>query len=118
MVPSGRPSVEPDLKAWFVSIEDGVPSIRVGMGISKSLEIGNVVRFSGGEISMATDIVAYGIYADRASFDSAIEALRAANFRNSDISVVLPERDRTTRDLAQIHPDVRAAASNAAFDAA
>jgi hypothetical protein len=49
---------------------------------------------------MATDLVAYGIYPDRDSFDSAIEALRAAGFRNSDISVILPERDRTTRDLA------------------
>jgi ribonuclease HI len=34
---------------------------------------------------MATDYVAYGVYPDRASFESAIEALRAANFRNSDI---------------------------------
>src|SRR5260221_12362394 len=49
---------------------------------------------------MATDIVAYGLYPDRASFESALEALRAANFRNSHISVVPPERDRTTRDLA------------------
>jgi hypothetical protein len=49
---------------------------------------------------MATDLVAYGIYPDRASFEAAIEALRAANFRNSDISVVLPDRDRTTKDLA------------------
>jgi pyruvoyl-dependent arginine decarboxylase (PvlArgDC) len=49
---------------------------------------------------MATDFVAYGIYPDRASFDSALEALRAAGFRNSDISAILPERDRTTRDLA------------------
>lgn len=49
---------------------------------------------------MATDYVAYGIYPDRASFDSALEALRAANFRSSDISAILPDRDRTTRDLA------------------
>jgi hypothetical protein len=49
---------------------------------------------------MATDIVAYGIYPDRLSFDTALEALRAANFRNSDISAILPERDRTTKDLA------------------
>jgi hypothetical protein len=53
---------------------------------------------------MATDLVAYGIYPDRASFDRALEALRAAGFRNSDISAVLPERDQTTRDLAhEIH---------------
>jgi hypothetical protein len=49
---------------------------------------------------MTTDIVAYGIYQDRASFERALEALRAAGFRNSDISAVLPERDRTAKDLA------------------
>ena len=49
---------------------------------------------------MDKDIVAYGIYPDRQSFENALEALRAAQFRNSDISAVLPERDRTTRDLA------------------
>lgn len=49
---------------------------------------------------MATDYVAYGLYPDRASFDSALEALRAANFRNSDISAVLPNRDHSARDLA------------------
>ena len=49
---------------------------------------------------MSTDIVAYGIYPDRLSFESALEALRAANFRNSDISAIFPERDRTTKDLA------------------
>jgi hypothetical protein len=49
---------------------------------------------------MATDYVAYGVYPDRASFESGLEALRAANFRNSDISAILPDRDRTTKDLA------------------
>jgi hypothetical protein len=49
---------------------------------------------------MANDLVAYGIYPDRASFERAIEALRVANFRNSDISAILPDRDRTTKDLA------------------
>jgi hypothetical protein len=53
---------------------------------------------------MATDIVAYGIYPDRTSFEAAVDALRAAGFRNSDISVILPERDRTTKDFAhEIH---------------
>jgi hypothetical protein len=52
------------------------------------------------EVSMARDLVAYGIYPDRVSFEAALEALRAANFRNSDVSAVLPERDRTTKDLA------------------
>jgi hypothetical protein len=50
------------------------------------------------------DIVAYGLYADRTSFDRALEALKAAGFRNSDISAILPERDATTKDLAhEIH---------------
>lgn len=53
---------------------------------------------------MATDLVAYGIYPDRLSFETALEALRAAEFRNSDISAILPDRDRTTKDLAhEIH---------------
>ena len=53
---------------------------------------------------MATEFVAYGIYPDRVSFERALEALRAAEFRNSDISVILPDRDHTTRDLAaEIH---------------
>jgi hypothetical protein len=49
---------------------------------------------------MATDFVAYGIYPDRASFENALGALRAADFRNSDISAVFPDRDHTTKDLA------------------
>ena len=49
---------------------------------------------------MASDIVAYGIYPDRLAFERALEALRAAGFRNSDISAILPDRDQTTRDLA------------------
>ena len=49
---------------------------------------------------MATDLVAYGIFTERDAFEGALNALRAAGFRNSDISAVLPERDRTTKDLA------------------
>ena len=49
---------------------------------------------------MANDMVAYGLYKDRAAFDRALESLRAANFRNSDISAILPDRDGTTKDLA------------------
>jgi hypothetical protein len=49
---------------------------------------------------MTTDIVAYGLYKDRESFERALDALRAANFRNSDVSAILPDRDRTTKDLA------------------
>jgi len=49
---------------------------------------------------MASDLVAYAIYPDRTRFEAALEALRAAGFRNSDISAIIPERDRTTKDLA------------------
>jgi hypothetical protein len=49
---------------------------------------------------MAKDFVAYGIYPDSVSFESALEALRAADFRSSDISVILPDRNHTTKDLA------------------
>jgi hypothetical protein len=53
---------------------------------------------------MSREFVAYGIYPDRMSFERALEALRAAEFRNSDISVILPDRDHTTHDLvAEIH---------------
>jgi hypothetical protein len=48
---------------------------------------------------MATDLVAYAIYGDRTHFEAALEALRAAGFRNSDISAIIPERDRTAKDL-------------------
>jgi hypothetical protein len=49
---------------------------------------------------MAKEFVAYGIYPNRTAFDRALDALRAAGFRNSDISAILPERDQTSRDLA------------------
>ena len=49
---------------------------------------------------MTTDLVAYGLFPDRASFDNALGALRAAEFRNSDVSAILPDRDHTTKDLA------------------
>lgn len=53
---------------------------------------------------MATDYVAYGIYPDREAFERALDGLRSAGFRNSDVSAVLPERDLTVRDLAhEIH---------------
>jgi hypothetical protein len=49
---------------------------------------------------MDKDLVAYGIFPNRNSFERALESLRAAGFRNSDISAILPDRDRTTKDLA------------------
>ena len=53
---------------------------------------------------MATDVSTFALFNDRTSFEKAIDALRAAGFRNSDVSAVLPDRDLTTRDLAhEIH---------------
>lgn len=53
---------------------------------------------------MAKDIATFGIYPDRVAFEAGLEALRAAGFRASDVSAVLPERDKTTKDLAhEIH---------------
>ncbi len=53
---------------------------------------------------MTKDIVAYGIYPNRETFDRAVDTLRGAGFRNSDISALLPDRDVTTKDLAhEIH---------------
>ena len=53
---------------------------------------------------MAKDLVAFGIYPDRTAFETGLEAFRAAGFRASDISAILPERDRTTKDLAhEVH---------------
>jgi hypothetical protein len=49
---------------------------------------------------MANDMAAFGIYNDRVSLESGIDALRAAGFRASDVSAILPERDKTTRDFA------------------
>jgi hypothetical protein len=50
------------------------------------------------------DMVAFGLYDDRASFEAALDELKRSGFRSSDVSVVLPERDRTTRDFAhEIH---------------
>src|SRR6476660_10472301 len=41
----------------------------------------------------------FGIYRNRTSAESAVDALKAANFRNSDISVLLPE-GAGTKDFA------------------
>jgi hypothetical protein len=37
----------------------------------------------------------FGIYQDRASVDNAVDALRAAGFRSTDISVLLPDNEGT-----------------------
>lgn len=41
----------------------------------------------------------FGIYPNRTSVESAVDALKAANFRNSDISVLFPE-NAGTKDFA------------------
>ncbi len=40
---------------------------------------------------MGSNIAVYGLYADRPSVEEAVDALRAAGFRNIDISVLFPE---------------------------
>jgi hypothetical protein len=51
-------------------------------------------------MAMVTDLATFGVFPDRPSFDAAIDALRAAGFRASDISAVLPDRAHTNKDLA------------------
>ena len=52
--------------------------------------------------TMTTDKVAYGIYPDRQTFERTLEARRAAGFRNSDISAILPRaRPDDTRSGAR-----------------
>ncbi len=48
---------------------------------------------------MAKNVSVYGIFADRAGLESAVAALKYAGFRNTDISVLLPE-NAGTKDLA------------------
>jgi hypothetical protein len=55
---------------------------------------------------MATvkNLATFAVFPDRPSFDAALDGLRAAGFRSTDISVVLPDREGTTKDLAhEIH---------------
>jgi hypothetical protein len=49
---------------------------------------------------------AFGIYRDVTSVDNAVDSLRAANFRNTDISVLFPENEGT-KDFA-IKKDTKA----------
>jgi hypothetical protein len=43
----------------------------------------------------STKTAVFGIYPDRASVDSAVDALKSADFRNEDISVLFPEGSGT-----------------------
>lgn len=45
------------------------------------------------------DTAVFGIYRDRTSVESAVDALKAAEFRNSDISVLFPQ-NKGTKDFA------------------
>ena len=45
------------------------------------------------------DTAVFGIYRDRTSVESAVDALKSAEFRNSDISVLFPE-NTGTKDFA------------------
>jgi hypothetical protein len=49
---------------------------------------------------MAKDTAVFGIYPDRRSLEAGVDALRANGFRNADVSVIVPDRDATTKDLA------------------
>jgi hypothetical protein len=40
---------------------------------------------------MASNVAVYGLYRDRPSVEEAVEALKQAGFRNTDISVLLPD---------------------------
>ncbi len=48
---------------------------------------------------MASNTAVYGLYKDRRGVEEAVDALRAAGFRNTDISVLFPENEGT-KDFA------------------
>ena len=47
---------------------------------------------------MAKDIAVFGLYSTRTELEAAVEALRAAGFRGSDVSIVMPQ-ERGTHEL-------------------
>jgi hypothetical protein len=52
---------------------------------------------------MATNIAVFGLYKTRTNLEAAVDSLRAAGYRNSDISVLLPE-STGSHDLAhEVH---------------
>ena len=48
---------------------------------------------------MAKNTAVFGLYRDRTSVENAVDALRAQDFRNTDISVLFPENEGT-KDFA------------------
>src|SRR5262245_60731772 len=51
------------------------------------------------EVIMAKNIAVFGLYRDRASLENAVDTLRQADFRNTDISVLFPDNEGT-KDFA------------------
>jgi len=52
---------------------------------------------------MAKNQVVFGIYSTRAGIESAVDALKAADFRNTDISVLMPEKESTKEFAHEKH---------------
>src|SRR6266511_250966 len=54
-------------------------------------------RHQGGDC-MGKDIAVFGLYATRTELEGAVEALRSAGFRGTDVSILMPQ-DRATHEL-------------------
>jgi hypothetical protein len=62
--------------------------------------ISKLIKLIKGEVNMAgKNTAVFGIYPNRTSVETAVDALKAAGFRNSDISVLFPENSGT-KDFA------------------
>jgi hypothetical protein len=53
--------------------------------------------------NMAKNKVVFGIYTTRVGIESAVDALKAAGFRNTDISVLMPEKESTKEFAHEKH---------------
>ena len=107
-VPAGKPYLTPpvaSVESWARrTCPDFTRTVSAG---SADASLARSLLVFSGDVSpsleftlMAKDLVAYGIYPDRVSFENALEGLREAGFRSSDVSVILPDRDHTAKDLA------------------
>jgi hypothetical protein len=63
---------------------------------------------------MAQNKVVFGIYSTRVGIESAVDALKAASFRNTDISVLLPEKESTKEFAHEKHTKAPEAAATGA----
>ena len=61
--------------------------------------IGTDKRFNQGFGKDSENISVFGIFKSRASTETAVDQLKLAGFRNSDISVLMPDKD-TTKEFA------------------